>query len=289
MSYLIPERVLEAASQPAVAAEIESTRASIDRLLWNRTLRSKGASIATQVRLANARANAVIDGIDFPLAAWSSGSAFEDSPLGRAAAGVWRLESELADAVELWERTPTGCLARLHSLLASGIVPDSLLGRPRPADLAPDDPLRLGAAPAGTDLAAAVRTALTGLTRGTALTGGAGGAALTADRNTPAVPALALAAGIHGELLSLRPFSWGSGPLARAAARLTLASRGADPDLLVALDAGIAALGRPAYVKAIRAYMSADHTSGDPVGIADWIVFCCRATRHGVSITENLI
>ena len=41
-----------------------------------------------------------------------------------------------------------------------------------------------------------------------------------------------VAAIAHGELMTLQPFRWGSGLIARASVRLVLASRGVDPDLL---------------------------------------------------------
>ena len=74
----------------------------------------------------------------------------------------------------------------------------------------------------------------------------------------------------------MRPFAWGSGLLARASVRLVLASRGVDPSLFSIPEHGMLEMGRPAYVKALRAYATGtregvselDRVAGDRGG--DW-------------------
>lgn len=246
---------------PEVAQSLTSARERVDALLWDRTLRVKGSMLAADVSLQCARSSAGIDGIDISLVAWNSGDAFDDSPLGHAAAGIWRLEQALRELVPIWATAPTQALARMHSLVALDVVPAQVLGRPRTNDDV-DDPLRIKAVP-NVD---AMKVRL--------------GAIVDFVTGPPTVPAILEASIVHGELLVLRPFGWGSGPIARAAARLVISERGLDPDLLVMTDAAIYSIGRTAYVDAIRAYLS-----GTPEGVARWIRFCAEATAVGARLS----
>jgi len=103
-----------------------------------------------------------------------------------------------------------------------------------------------------------------------------------ADREVPAVVSSAL---VHGTLLAERPFVRGSGLLARYAGRLTMAARGLDPDFLVASDVGLAAAGRPAYVRAIRAFMTGCGSGGSPDDVSTWICFVCEFVERGARIS----
>lgn len=244
-----------------ISEAVESSRERIDGLLWDRSLRTKGPQLRADVARRNSRDSAAIDGIDVGLAAWVSGGAFDDSPIGKAAAGTWRLEQALPGQVDIWQKAPLQVLARMHSLVAAEIVDDADLGRPRDSDDV-DDPLRIKAIP---DVAS-MKIRLAGLMD-------------VATRPTDA-PAIVQAAVIHGELLAIRPFGWGSGLVARAASRVAVASRGLDPDLLVMMDSAIFSIGRPAYVDAVRAYLT-----GTPEGVSRWIRFCADASAVGARLS----
>jgi Fic family protein len=138
-----------------------------------------------------------------------------------------------------------------------GFSTDAELGRPRHTDIA-DDPLSLGTLPSA-------RVAAQRLS-------------LLADVLTTSTqaPALLVAAIAHGEVAVLRPFAWGSGLIARACARLVMAGRGVDPSLFTIPERGILESGRPAYVKALRAY-----ASGTPDGVRDFIVWHSTAVALG--------
>ncbi|MEI8080886.1 MAG: oxidoreductase [Actinomycetes bacterium] len=246
---------------PGVTDAVTAARDGVDGLLWDRSLRTKGLALAADVSLQCARSSAAIDGIDLALMAWSSGSAFDDSPMGRAAAGMWRMESELRSLLPVWTSAPTQALTRMHSLLVAEVVADDELGRPRSGQDV-DDPLHIKALP-GTDAMTVRLTALTDVVVA-----------------SPVVPAVVEAAIVHGELLALRPFRSGSGPIARAAMRLVLSARGLDPDLLVMTDVAIMSIGRPAYVSAIRGY-----ATGTADGVSDWIRFCAQATAVGARLS----
>lgn len=249
---------------PGVADSVANARDRVDALLWERSLRTKGPALRAAVAIQNARASAAIDGIDVALTAWSSGDAFDDSPIGRAAAGVWRLEQALPDQVGVWASAPMQSLARMHSLVAADVVTDSeRLGRPRDSENV-DDPLRIKSVP---DVSS-MKVRLAGLAQVT-----------TAKSQAPAIVEAAV---VHGELVALRPFEWGSALVARGAFRVVLAQRGLDPDLLLMTDAAMYSIGRPAYVDAVRAYLS-----GTPDGVARWIRFCAEACAVGARLSAD--
>ena len=65
---------------PGVTESVMGARERVDALLWDRSLRTKGAALRKDVAIQNARASAAIDGIDIALTAWATGDAFDDSP-----------------------------------------------------------------------------------------------------------------------------------------------------------------------------------------------------------------
>jgi hypothetical protein len=153
--------------------------------------------------------------------------------------GALRVAGALPGLVDLWPKAPRQVLAKLHTLAARGVVDVDLLGRPT-ADRA----VRLNALMA-------------------LVTGGT------------AAPPLVLAAVVHGELLTLRPFAGPSGVVARAAARLVLMSTGLDPRGLVAVDVGHRER-EPEYVGAANAF-----ATGTPDGVRSWLRHYMRAIEIG--------
>ena len=129
------------------------------------------------------------------------------------------------------------------------------------------DPLHIGALPE----AAAVAPRLQDLARAL---------------STPAqAPALFVAAVTHAELMLVQPFLVGSGIVARAAVRLVLADRGVDPSLFSIPEVGMADLGRPAYVRAVRAY-----AQGSAAGLGEYCGWFAEVIRRGaesVRISED--
>ena len=216
-----------------VQADLDQARAQIDTLLWRRDVRAEAAAFVRGSQQRGSRDSAVIDGADIAVV--------EDSPMGRVLGSAQAITAEVPALVETWGKAPLQVLARLHAVAAHGHVAEDRLGRPRTETEIPDDPLRV-AIEAPSAPAAAGRMALL--------------ADLVAGGQQ--APALAVAGIVHAEMLSARPFSWGSGLVGRAAVRLVLAARGVDPSLFCVPETGMLQLGRPAYVKAIRAYVSGD-------------------------------
>ena len=247
VSTIDPLAVLAADERAASAAL--AAREEVDALLWRRDVRAAAAEVAAASRERGAQASAAIDGADVAVV--------DASPMGRVLEASLRVTAGVPGQVDVFALAPMQAWAHLHALVAHGFVADDALGRPRADDVA-DDPLRLGPPPpAGV---AADRLAM--LAR-----------VLTTPTQAPAV----LVAGIaHAELAVLRPFAWGSGLVARATVRLVLASRGVDPSLFSVPEHGIAELGRPAYVRALRAY-----ASGTPDGLAEFSVWHATAVALG--------
>jgi hypothetical protein len=142
--------------------------------------------------------------------------------------GALRATTALDGLAGWWTQAPRQVLAKLHTLIARHVVPASVLGRPSVATPRLD---------------MLVSTLLSG-TR---------------------VPAIVLAAVVHGELLAIRAFEGPNGVLARAAARLTLISGGLDPRGLLAVDVGHR-LREPEYVGAAGAF-----ATGTPDGVRSWL------------------
>ncbi|AGZ38653.1 hypothetical protein [Actinoplanes friuliensis] len=152
--------------------------------------------------------------------------------------GALRVAEGVGGLVDLWPRAPRQVLARLHVLAARGVVPDDDLGR-------------LTSAADRID-------ALAGLVAGN-------------DRTPP----LLLAAIVHAELITLKPFAGPAGLVARAAARLTLIGRGFDPRGIVGVEAGHLAR-EPEYTGSAGAY-----ATGTPDGVRSWLRHYASAVSAG--------
>ncbi|MFA1546518.1 Fic family protein [Actinomadura chokoriensis] len=243
------DALADVAKLPGVAGAVDDARKAVDRLLGHRILRRRSAEVSTESALRGARASAVLDGASVTLDELRT----SESPSDPVVQGSLRVSAELGTLTDTWRNAPRQALARLHVLAAADVVDGADLGRPRSADAVVEDVLGLGEPPSTSEVAARL-DALSGL--------------LTSPTKAPA---LVVAAIVHGELLTLRPFGWGDGLVARAAQRLTLVSRGLDPKSLVAPEVG--------HLELVDDYGSAlrEYSSGTSEGVARWIVHCSAA------------
>lgn len=221
---------------PGVQDALGAAREAVDRLLGHRILRRKSAVVSSESALRGARASAALDGAEISLADLRAGELGDP-----VVQGSLRVSAGLGALVTTWEQAPLQAMARLHVLAAAGTVPDDELGRP-------------GGAPVVTARLAALAALLTG---------------------GSAVPGTLLAAVVHGELATLAPFGSADGVVARAAARLTLVTRGVDPKSVSVPEVGHLELA-DGYRTALAGYRS-----GEPVGVAAWLRHCADATRLG--------
>lgn len=235
------------AADESVAAAMLTAREEIDAVLWRRDVRNAAAEVAAASIERGARDSAAIDGADLV--------AVDDSPMGRVLGAALRITAAVPGQVDIFASSPLQVLAHLQTLVATGFAPPEELGRPRD-ELRADDPLSLGDLPPD---AALRMTTLGGI--------------LTSPTEAPALVVAAIA---HGEVATVRPFTWGSGLVARACVRLVMAGRGVDPSLFTIPERGIQELGRPAYVRALRAY-----ASGTPEGMREFLVWHATALAMG--------
>jgi hypothetical protein len=203
--------------------------------------------VSAESALRGARASAALEGAEYDLDTVRAGTVTDP-----VLQGALRVGSGLGSLVDTWQRAPRQVLAKLHVLAAAGTVDESALGRP-----------------AGPPELAERLDALAGL--------------VTGDTT---VPAVIIAAVVHGELLTLAPFPGPNGLVARAAARLTLVTRGLDPKAVSVPEAGHL-VRQPEYVGAANAY-----ATGTPDGVRAWLKHCCTAVAlgadEGLAICEQL-
>jgi hypothetical protein len=232
---------------PGVADTVAGAREAIDRLLNHRVLRRQSAAVSSESALRGARASAALEGSEIPLAELRSGGVHDPLVLG-----ALRVSAGLGGLVPVWERAPLQAMARLHVLAAAGMVPEEHLGRP---------------------------AAATDTSRLTAL------ARLVSENHT--TPGIVLSAVVHGELATLAPFGSLDGVVARAAARLTMITRGVDPKAVSVPEVGHLERADD-YRSALTAY-----AAGEPAGVAGWLRHCATAVqigaREGLAICEAVL
>ncbi|GAA4386833.1 oxidoreductase [Tsukamurella soli] len=226
------------AAIPAVTDAAAAAQEALGKVHRHPANRREWGAAATESSLRGARASAALDGGAVEL---SRDVAVQDPVLAGAMRVAQALDGPQLDAtVGTWRRAPLQVLARLHTLAAADLVAAAdLLGRPR--------------AGAGERLSLLAQL----------VTGGTG------------VSAPIVAAVVHGELLSLRPFGVADGVVARAASRLVTVATGLDPH----------ALGIPetTWLKFADGYAGAVDAfgMGAEEGVVAWVTLCCSALEAG--------
>ncbi|WP_258725944.1 Fic family protein [Cellulomonas sp. NS3] len=289
------------AALPGVAEAVDAARRACEELRWHEAYRRRWREVRAEAGLRSARGSAALDGARVPLdvvraLAVGAGAGSDPGPgdparpelapagaghperarpghsggaaVDRSAPDVAVATGALRAAAEV-ERLmpglgargaaalpPFGQLAaRLHAAAGRGWVADDDLGRLR-TDQPPLDLRGLGAAPSGPEVAARLDLL---------------GRVLRETR----VPAVVVAAVVHGEVLALRPFVAGNGLVARALSRLVLTSRGLDPTGSLVPEHTWAGAPNP-YLSA-----AAGFATGTPDGLAGWVAFCARGAVGG--------
>lgn len=188
-----------------VPSAYAATRDGIDVMLRDRGLRRTSPETTGESLLRGAHATAVLEGSASTLAEVRDG---EGDEIARDAVRLSAVQLSLAP---LLKTAPLQAIARLHTVVATGSLPQDQLGRPR--DEAAADRLR-----------------------------GVSELLLTPTE----VPALVVAAVVHADLATGAPFASHNGIVARAVERLVLVAKGVDTKSLVVPEAGHLAL-RPQY------------------------------------------
>lgn len=209
-----------------VPSAVTAARDAADAVLRDRGLRQLTAEQSATALLTGARDSAAMAGPD-----WE--------------AGAVRLSTQLIELSKLVRTSPGQLLARGHSLLAKGTMPDPELGRVQPQ--------------------AAER--ISGLNR-----------LLTASTKAPAIVVAAIA---HGEVATAAPFGSPEidGLLARATEHMVLVQAGVDPRAVLLPEAGHRASGKT-YAATLEAY-----AGGSVDGVRGWILHCCQALTYGAEVS----
>ena len=234
------------ANHPRVAHAAETARKAVDELLGHRVLRRRSAEVTAESALRGARASAALDGQHLELERLR-GLLMRGLPIEQphVEASV-RLHAGLGDLVEIWKRSPSQALAKLHVIAAHGLNDEDKLGRPRNFEVS------------GAPQPMEVAVRLEGLSR--VLLG------------PTTAPGIVVAAIVHGELMALQSFGTMDGLVARAAARLTFIARGVDPKSVSAPEVGHWEL-HESYPAALESYKAGE--------VIEWIEHCCQAVEGG--------
>ena len=234
------------ADLPGVYAAADRARDALAEVHMHKTNRRGWPTTAAEaaVRAARSSADLAGGGTEIP----ADGVVMDPVLAGALRVGQALDGDALRNLVGVWQRAPLQALARLHLLAAADLVDDQeQLGRPR------------------TDAGIADRLDL-----------------LAQTVLTTAAPAPIVAAVVHGELLSLRPFGTADGIVARAASRLVAVSTGLD----------LRGLGVPEVFWRRRrtAYLDAlvGFEGGTPEGVGGWVILCCGALEDGAREARSI-
>jgi hypothetical protein len=170
--------------------------------------------------------------------------------------GAVQATAETEHITSMVSTAPAQALARLHAAAAGHLLPESQVGRPRHEGQGSLEFSDLGPAPGSS----VVRQRLSGVVE------------LLLLKDSPAVVVAAL---VHAEIATVRPFVQGNGLVARALERAILAASGLDPTGVAVVELGHRT-GGGAYLGALAAY-----GTGSPRGVALWITHCAEAVVAG--------
>lgn len=231
-----------------------AARADIDELLWRRDIRTASIQVAQSSITRGGADSAALEGADLV--------GVEESPMGKVLAASLAITAEAPKLNEIWMRAPLQVITGLHTLVAKEFLDDDKLARPR-LDQDPDDPLHIGFLPEHQEVPGALMR-------------------LSQQSSTTKVPAVIEAGYVHGEIMRLRPFAWGSGLVARATVRTVLSARSLDPSNFSIPENGMFESTRTAYVTAIR-----DFATGTQEGIESYFAWFCASLGLGARAVSD--
>lgn len=255
----------ELAAIPDVASASDRARDACTSLRWHEALRRRIPEAAAESRVRGAWASGELEG------ARSSASVVRDlmrgarerspepDPAERVIHGAMAATAETEHLASLITTAPGQALARLHTAAAAELVDAAEeLGRPRMGDEVCREFTDLGPAPSGVELQAR----MAGI--------------VDLMRSAEHAPALVVAAIVHAEIATTRPFVIGNGLVARAVERALIQATGLDPTGVAVPEAGHGAQGGPAYLGSLTAY-----ATGGREGVLLWLRHCGDAVVEG--------
>jgi len=260
----ITDSLITLSTLPGVPEASEAAREACTKLRWHEALRRRVPEAAAESRVRGARASAALDGVEIDLGvvrdlmrgatAWPK----SPDPLEAMLRGAVQATAETEHIREMVLTAPSQALARIHVAAAGHLLPESQVGRPRRAGEISQELSDLGPAP--DELAVGQR--LVGI--------------LDLLLHMKDAPAVVVAALVHAEIATVRPFVRGNGLVARAMERAVIRASGLDPTGVAVTEVGHRTAGPAAYIGALAAY-----ASGSPEGVALWVTSCAAAVVVG--------
>jgi hypothetical protein len=168
-------------------------------------------------------------------------------------AAAVRLYTEIVQLAGLIRVAPGQAIARAHALLGRGLLDDDQLGRPRPGQQVADR--------------------MSGIYR------------LLAEPT--AAPMIAVAGIAHAELVSCRPFQFGSGIVARAVEHMVLIDGGIDTPAVTVPEAGHQPAAEPTNARQQIGYRAAldEYRAGNIDGVRHWLLHVADAVARGAELS----
>jgi Fic family protein len=265
----ITDSLASLSAMPGVPEATDAAREACTQLRWHQSLRRRVPAAAAESRVRGARASAALDGAEMDLnrvrdlmrgaTPWPP----SPDPLEAMVQGAVQATAETEHIIALVISAPSQALARIHAAAAGHLLPQSQVGRPRQPGEISQEFSDLGPSPDET----IVRQRLSGVLE-----------LLLSAKNSPAVVVAAL---VHAEIATVRPFVRGNGLVARAMERAIVQASGLDPTGVGVVEQGHLAGGPGGgaqYLGALAAY-----GTGSPRGVALWIIHCAEAIVAGAN------
>lgn len=262
----VESAVSRLAGIPEVREAVDEARDACTALRWHQALRRRTPEAAAESRVRAARASALLDGADVPvdqvrdMVRGADESGRDQDPVLRTVRSAVQATAESEHVRSFVVRSPLQALARLHVAAGSPLLDAEQVGRPRREGERAAELVELGEAIPSDQV-------------GVRLTGVAAMMALSVRAPTVVVAAL-----VHGEIATRRPFMAGNAVVARAVERAILREGGVDPTGVAVAEFGHHAKGSGEYITALSAY-----ASGELDGIVFWLRHCAGALTDGAA------
>lgn len=267
---------------PGVGESVDRARAACTELRWHQALRRRIPEAAAESRVRGAAASALLEGAEV---AGSQGSlavlrdimrgagTWPDTlgPVERTAKAVVQATAatEFVDAVAL--RSPAQVLVRLHVAAGADLLPAEQVGRPRVPGEDCREMVELGPAPDAGEVADRM-----------------GQVAMLLRALDSGASSLLVAALVHAEIVTVRPFVRGNFIVARALERAVVRAGGLDPTGVAVVEAGHSAKAGADYRGALTAY-----GQGGVDGVRLWLQHCAEgietACAEGTRIADAVL
>src|SRR5450631_4123825 len=231
----IADSLVSLSALPGVAEATAAARRACTQLRWHEALRRRIPAAAAESRVRGARASAALDGAEMDLdlvrdlmrgaTPWPQ----SPGPLEATLQAAVQATAESEHIRALVVTAPSQALARVHAAAAGHLLPQSQVGRPRQGAEMSLEFSDLGPSPDE----AVVRERLSGIVE-----------LLLCARDGSAVVVAAL---VHAEIATVRPFVRGNGLVARAMERAVIQASGMDPTGVAVVELATWQLVRPIW------------------------------------------